>query len=374
MDQVGPSLFGRVSMCQSEGWRRGALLPTLLLLIVAVTLLAQGAIVLARAQLDVSIGARAALTARLSAEAGVFQAMTEASAWPSAESLWRPQPVLQGPFGPSGRFRITGTAIDQELALWVGIGEDRGHPGTYQVGRLAWRLAPASRLAATEALVMSGGGLSAAPGSAVDGTDLRRHPPDWTEADCESFTDALEWAVPTGRLPPSAVISVDSGAVPSLGLLDGSTLMERSRSVGPGMITPLPTQIGGACRTETATNWGSPSHTGACDDHYVLASSSGSLTLLGGEGQGVLVVDGSLSLESASRFAGVILVSGDVSLKEGVRIDGLVRAGGSVSVSDSSRIVGSGCATLAALSSIESLRRPLPVSHGGWVSPLGPVR
>jgi len=363
-----------VSVYASEERRRGALIPTLLLLIVAVTLLAHGALVLAQAQLDVSIVARAALTARLSAEAGVFQAMSDVAGWPSSDSLWRPRPALQAPFGPYGRFRVTATAVDPELAFWVGTGEHTAQAGAYRVGRLAWRLAPASRLAATEAVVMSGGGLSMAPGATVDGTDLGRRPPDWTEADCAPFVDALAWAVPTGWLPQWAALSVDAGVVPPLGLLDGPTLMERSRIIGPGVITPLPTEVGGDCRAEVATNWGDPSRAGACGDHYVLATSSGGLTLVGGEGQGVLVVDGSLRFERGSRFAGVILVTGGVSLAEGSRITGLVWAGGSVSVSDSSQIVGSGCATLAALSSIESLQRPVPISDGAWVSPLGSAR
>ena len=66
---------GGVSVLGTEAARRGILLPAMLLLIVAITLIAHGALVLAEAELEVSNVARAALTARLSAEAGVVTAM-----------------------------------------------------------------------------------------------------------------------------------------------------------------------------------------------------------------------------------------------------------------------------------------------------------
>ncbi|GMR12405.1 MAG: hypothetical protein BMS9Abin29_0594 [Gemmatimonadota bacterium] len=357
----------------SEERRRGALLPALLLVIVAVTLLGHGALVLAQAQLDVSIVSRALLIARLSAEGGVVQAMADSSMWSAAEPLWRPRSVRQGLLGPFGRFQVSVTAIDSELALWEGTGAHVAHTGTYRVGRLAWRLAPVRRLAAAEAVVTSGGPLGTSAAAAVVGTDLNRPPLDWTGEDCAPFAESVAVAVPAGRLEPWAVLVVDSGAVPPLGLLDWAVLADRSRRIPPGVITPRPLEFAAVCRIELATNWGDPSRRGGCRDHYVLVTASDDLTLVDGGGQGVLVVDGSLRLEGASRFAGVVLVAGDLTLAQGARIDGLVRAGGSVSLSDSARIVGSGCAVLAALGRLAALRRPVAIPDGAWVSPLGPA-
>lgn len=348
------------------------LLPVLLLLIVAVTLLGHGALVLAHAHLDVSIVARALLTARLSAEAGVVHAMADSGNWSLAELPWRPQAVQEGTLGPMGRFTVSVTAVDQELALWVGTGEHAAHAGSYRVGRLTWQLAPTRRLAAAEAVVMAGGSVSVAVGATVDGSDLNRRPFDWAEEDCSLFADSVARAVPSGRLDPWATLAADSGAVPPLGLLDWAALVDRSRRVPPGVITPLPTEFAGVCRIELANNWGDPSRAGDCRDHFVLVTTRGDLTLAGGVGQGVLAVDGSLRLEGASRFAGVVHVSGDLSLAQGARIDGLVRTGGSVSLSDSSQIGGSGCAVLAALGRIDVLRRPIVIRDGAWVGPLGP--
>lgn len=375
MGRTGPERFGLESVCVrgTEAGRRGALLPVLLLLIVAVTLLGHGALVLAQAHLDVSIVARALLTARLSAEAGVVQAMGDSTNWSLAELPWRPQAAREGTVGPLGRFKVSVTAIDQELALWVGTGEHAAHAGTYRVGRLAWQLAPTRRLAAAEAVVMAGGALSMAVGATVDGSDLNRRPHDWTEDDCAPFVDSVAWAVPSGRLEPWAALAAESGVVPPLGLLDWTALVDRARHVPPGVITPRPSEFAGVCRIEFANNWGDPLRSGDCRDHFVLVTTRGDLTLAGGAGQGVLAVDGSLRLEGATRFAGVVHVAGDLTLAQGARIDGLVRAGGSVSLSDSSQIGGSGCAVLAALGRIDVLRRPLVIPDGAWVGPLGPA-
>ena len=370
---MGAEHSGHESVYGTEERRCGALLPVLLLLIVAVTLLGHGALVLAQAHLDVSIVARALLTARLSAEAGVVQAMVDSANWSREEPLWSPEAVHEGTLGPFGRFEVSVTAIDQELALWVGAGEHVAHAGTYRVGRLAWQLSPTRRLAAAEAVVMSGGTLSAAAAATVDGSDLKRPPFEWTEEDCAPLADSVAWAVPSGRLEPWARLAVDFGTFPPLGLLDWAVLADRSRNVPPGVIAPLPTQFAGVCRIEVATNWGDPSRAGDCRDHFVLVTTLGDLTLDGGGGQGVLAVDGSLRLEGASRFTGVVLVAGDLNLAQGARIDGLVRTGGSVSLSDSSRIVGSGCAVLAALGRLDALRRPVVIPGGAWVRPLGPA-
>ncbi len=373
MTRTGPERSGHESVHGTEERRRGALLPVLLLLIVAVTLLGHGALVLAQAHLEVSIVARALLIARLSAEAGVVQAMVDSAHWSLAGPPWLPRAVHEGTLGPFGRFEVSVTAIDEELALWIGTGEHAAHAGTYRVGRLAWQLAPARRLAAAEAVVMSGGTLSTAVAATVDGSDLTQPPLDWTEEACAPFAESVAAAVPSGRLEPWAILAVDSGAVPPLGLLDWAVLVDRSRKVPPGAVTPLPTELAGVCRSELATNWGDPSRAGACRDYFVLVTTLGDLTLAGGVGQGVLAVNGSLRLEGAGRFSGVVLVAGDLSLAQGTRIDGLVRTGGSVSLSDSSRIVGSGCAVLAALGRLDVLRRPVVIPGGSWVSPLGPA-
>ncbi|MFV2005815.1 MAG: hypothetical protein ACC667_00120 [Longimicrobiales bacterium] len=374
MDWTDLEQSGHESVCASELRRRGALLPTLLLLIVAVTLLGHGALVLARAQLDVSIISRALLIARLSAEGGLVQAMADSANWLPEKPPWRPQAVQEGALGTFGRFQVTVTAIDPELELWIGRGEHAAQAGTYLVGRLAWRLAPARRLAAAEAVVMSAGPLSTAVGATVSGADLNRRPLGWTEEDCAPFDEEVTWAVPAGRLEPWAALAVDSGAVPPLGLMDWSVLADRSRNMPSGVITPRPVEFAAMCRVELAANWGDPTRMGSCRHHYVLVTTADDLTLAGGGGQGVLVVDGSLFLEGVSRFAGVVLVSGDLNLAQGARIDGLVRAGGSVSLSDSSRIVGSGCAVLAALGRIDALRRPVAIPDGAWVGPLGPAK
>ncbi|MEE8147656.1 MAG: hypothetical protein V3T24_08635 [Longimicrobiales bacterium] len=360
-----------MSVLGTEVARRGILLPAMLLLIVAITLIAHGALILAEAELEVSTVARAVLTARLSAEAGVVTAMAGPTAWPVDAAPWRAEPVREGPFGPHGSFSVTATLVEPELTLWEGVGARTGYPLAYRVGRIAWRLSPGSRLASAGGVVESGHDLSTSAGSIVDGTRMSEPPAGWAQEACAPFAETLAWAVPSGRLPRRSTLPVDPPGVPPLGLLGGFELAARALRIPPGSVTPLPRERDGACLTDVSTNWGSPSGSGVCRDHFVLIHASGDLTLEGGEGQGVLVVDGSLRLESGSSFLGVVLATGDVQLAEGALVQGLVRARGSVAVTGLSQIVGSGCAVLAALSGVEALLRLFVVPEGSWVGPLG---
>jgi len=87
----------------------------------------------------------------------------------------------------------------------------------------------------------------------------------------------------------------------------------------------------------------------------------------GGEGQGVLVVQGSLHLTAGARYFGVVLASGDVIVDQGSRLDGFVRAAGSVVIGATSGVSGSACAGLLALGAAP-LRSVIPVP-AGWVDP-----
>jgi hypothetical protein len=138
-----------------------------------------------------------------------------------------------------------------------------------------------------------------------------------------------------------------------------------------GVVSPAPAADGGFCDTGAVLNWGSPSDSlGPCGGYRPRVASEGSLTLEGGEGQGVLVVDGDLRLRSGARYAGVVLVSGDLTLDGGALLQGLARVRGSVRVVAGSRLAGAFCPALLALEAGERLRRPLQIPGGGWIRPL----
>ena len=137
--------------------------------------------------------------------------------------------------------------------------------------------------------------------------------------------------------------------IPSVGLLDspglGHLTLDRLVRVAdtlPPVGTPVPTESGGSCLTDGVWSWGDPlRHAHPCADHFALRGRSSALTLNGGAGQGVLVVDGDLTLRGGVVFHGIVLAAGEVSLVEGSTVEGRVVAFGGARIDGSSRIVGS---------------------------------
>lgn len=93
-------------------------------------------------------------------------------------------------------------------------------------------------------------------------------------------------------------------------------------SLGPTMNPGSPP----TCRTTDTQNWGEPwDPTGVCGNYLPLIYAPGNLTLSGGRGQGILLVQGGLDLQSGVEFYGVIVVQGNVTMSGG-RIYGALMA------------------------------------------------
>lgn len=77
----------------------------------------------------------------------------------------------------------------------------------------------------------------------------------------------------------------------------------------------------GKCVITDSLNWGDPDHAGgACDDHYPIIHVEGSRTSTfkisgGGEGQGILLVDGNLAITGSFHFNGIVIVRGKLTIK-----------------------------------------------------------
>ncbi|HSH46573.1 MAG TPA: polymer-forming cytoskeletal protein [Longimicrobiales bacterium] len=101
--------------------------------------------------------------------------------------------------------------------------------------------------------------------------------------------------------------------------------LPRMATVTPGADagTPRPTTAAGTCQPDE-WNWGSSSP--PCHEHLPLIHHPGDLTVHGGEGQGVLVVDGDLTLHGDFRFSGVIRVKGTLRVR-GATLTGQFEAG-----------------------------------------------
>jgi hypothetical protein len=173
----------------------------------------------------------------------------------------------------------------------------------------------------------------------VDGADTP--PADW---DCPPPGPP----VPDTRTPPDSVALADLAAA-------------ASKRVGGGSFTIEPVLSGSACQVARATNWGSPLEPGGpCGRYFPVIWSESSLTVTGGEGQGVLIVNGDLSVQGGFRFFGPVIVGGTLRVGgAGAEFLGGVIAGQAEGSSAPVAIRYSACAVdraLAGSATVELLR------------------
>jgi hypothetical protein len=135
-----------------------------------------------------------------------------------------------------------------------------------------------------------------------------------------------------------------------------------------------PIVVGGVCQASlNPANWGEPNHTspaGACDTYFPIIHVLGDLKVTTGRGQGILLVDGDLTVAGNFTFDGAVIARGGLKMSgTGNKIVGAVMAA-SVTVSDSVALSGntsllySSCALQAALS---SSAYPTQAMQRSWV-------
>jgi hypothetical protein len=78
-----------------------------------------------------------------------------------------------------------------------------------------------------------------------------------------------------------------------------------------GNLKVQPSVTGSTCNSGVQTNWGSPlDPTGPCGNYFPFIYVQGDATINGVQGQGVLVVDGNLSVQGNFQFYGPVIVRG----------------------------------------------------------------
>ena len=160
----------------------------------------------------------------------------------------------------------------------------------------------------------------------------------------------------SGDGPPLGIVErVD------LGPISVSELVQHSAEVPP-TVRPAPVRAGSACVAAPA-NWGAPaSPTHPCVDRRVAGARTGDLEVLGGEGQGLLVVDGDATLTSTT-FHGLLLATGVVRLTGDTRVVGRIVALGGFSAEPATSVTGSAAVVTEALISAMRVWPPVWPSH-----------
>ena len=114
------------------------------------------------------------------------------------------------------------------------------------------------------------------------------------------------------------LVSVATTALPG-----GSVVGGPERPLGPRVRD-------GQCDTTVVENWGDPARVTECALYFPIVHVRGDLQLVGGTGQGTLLVDGDLTIAGGARFVGAVFVRG--ALRTGIggaQIVGMTRVGGS---------------------------------------------
>ena len=298
---------------------------------------------------------------------------------------WDPVARAADSVGTSTRMLATGDSVVIEAHV------SRTSPRLWWVTAQSWSLgASASRLvprATGFALWLAAG--AAIPSAAVSGDATvtvdslatirggRTTPPGWS-----CVGDAPLDALALGpAAPPPIVLGALRGTISGPGGIGASTAADweaewnRMTAVASHrfprdtVVTPMPDSSASGC-----SGWGEPDRSvrgAACIRRFAIVHASGALTLTGGRGQGVLLVEGPLTLDGTA-FTGLILAHASVRLTGGARLlGGVVIAGPQRSpvtfgVADSSLIAASSCAMAASLVG-GALFREVPSQAWYWL-------
>lgn len=350
--------------------REGVAVATAVLLLLALTALAHGALLLARQELAASRAGGRLLGARAAAMAGA--ALAGGAPLPDGADgapLWGSIPLVEGSWGRV-TYKSTATRLSRELWLLVGSGHVEGG-AVSRIARIAWVFDPVARAGDRAAVLLVGEGAPSELRGEVDGWALTRPEPPLTRAACEPWSASLDSLFSVGA---TAAVAIDprAGAMPRIGALGPDTLLALLPVREAGVGTPGPLEEGGVCLPDAPWSWGDPDRpASACGGHVAVRAVEGDLTVAGGVGQALLVVRGDLTLGEGARLYGFVAVGGALRITGAARLTGLAEARGGVTVDEGATVRGSACWAVRALDAgRELLSAPVALPASGWIGPL----
>jgi hypothetical protein len=355
--------------------RPGFALAVSLLLIAGLAAIGAGMVLMGAREHELMTAATRRSSARTAAETAVRGALAtwstrryqEIPVGQASEPTAAPQAArpTADALSPAVRASWTVLRLDSTLFLIHGEGRLEGPDGAADprgalasAGALVRTLSPGALAAAFPAAVTAGrdaridGGLVSGSGScgAAGGAPGVLAPSVYVDP-----AAVVTGAPPVSVAPAPPVVDPDPFTEPLLATLVTATLEG-------GTVTPRPRTAAGQC-DPGPLNWGAVSTSSPCHALLPFIHATGDLTVRGGEGRALLLVDGDLFLES-TRFHGLILVRGRLTLGPGASIRGAVRAG-TVHVRDGS-LSYDACQLRDALAAGD-LDRPFPHPDRLWI-------
>ncbi len=229
-----------------------------------------------------------------------------------------------------------------------------------------------------------GGGQAVLKGGVtVDGRD--RIPPGWGPTCSSPLEDkaGIEWkddelvVVEPGGTLDGAPPLVEDPTINNTNVFEWGTLNYDdlvalanieipSPNAASGQIKPH--VAGGECNTVPWKNWGAPEDPSSpCFDYFPIIHRPGPLTLTSGKGggQGILLVDGELTINGDFHFYGLVIVKGEIQMKGNVNIYGAVITGAQLQSEPGDLIQYSQCAMARVLGAAGG--QPAPLRSRGWL-------
>lgn len=348
---------------------RGAVLAFVILLMLAMLVLAHGALLASLSELAASRAAVRELELQGAARwalAATLSAPVEP--WVDSLAIWD---LHAEDLGPIGDVDARGELWRLGAESWLARGAARNaHGAEASTAYLAWALDPVARVTTLAAALSVGPTATVTLGGVVDVTAPTAVRDPASPSSCDPWLVELGQRYATAPLAPVGPLP-DSAAVPTLGLLNFTSLLDLAPVMVSGTGTPSPTESFGACLVDAPWGWGDPdAPSEPCGGHLPMRGASGDLTVDGGGGQGLLVVEGDLTVRNGARFYGMAVVGGSLALEGGAQLEGMVLAGGGASVDAGATLTGSACWAARALTARRDiLGRLVPVVSVGAIGP-----
>lgn len=184
-----------------------------------------------------------------------------------------------------------------------------------------------------------------------------------------------QWDCPAPGLAHPAIVVTDTATALRFGHFDWPELVGvANASLTVRISGASPRASGEECDTTVPENWGEPnrSNGGPCTGYFPVIHAPSDLVIDGGRGQGILIVEGNLTIQGAFDFTGVVLVRGAVIAGAGGgRITGTMSVAGqgaTTSSLDGISIEFSRCAARKALLGIAMPEAVVERSWSEWFS------
>lgn len=334
---------------------KGFALVLALLALMVLAAIATAAAAAAVSQLRAAGMAGRVMAAREAAVGGVERVLAETLGPPLSGVGGEAVEIAADTSADVGRWRVLDLRLEREFHLLVGEAIVGG--GTpIRVARVAWWLEPESRVAAHRAVVESASIAVDATARVLADSLLEGREGLAACSDVAFLAETMGGGLvaQTGGLPqPPEWGAGDDGSSfenVRLGWFDGPALAAFADIDLSGGGTLVP----------------------GCPDCWSGLIVGTERVLVASPGAGVLVVDGDLTIANGVAWTGLVLVSGDAIMENGARILGLVRAGGTVTLGGNAVVDGSACAAVKALTTVDSLSRPIPLPGRSWIGPVPP--